>query len=158
MLCVFNIICLYAYYNFKCFIIKEFFTACVIHSLEYIHSQNIIHRDIKPENLVLDKRGYLRITDFGIAREYAKDNFNDNSGTPGYMAPEVMCSYNHSYSVDFFALGVILFEMIQGKRPYIGKTRKEIKEKIISAQAYLKLSNPEYSDDMINFTNLVSNI
>lgn len=53
--------------------------------LEYIHGNGIIHRDIKPENLVFDSRGYLRITDFGIARVWRPDNASDTSGTPGYM-------------------------------------------------------------------------
>lgn len=56
-----------------------------------MHNHNIIHRDIKPENLVLDAKGYVGITDLGIARIWKADNASDTSGTPGYMAPEVMC-------------------------------------------------------------------
>ena len=56
-----------------------------------MQENNIIHRDIKPENLVLDSKGYLRITDLGIARILKPDNSNETSGTPGYMAPEVLC-------------------------------------------------------------------
>lgn len=52
-----------------------------------MHKCNIIHRDIKPENLVLDSRGYIRITDLGIARIYRANNSSDTSGTPGYMSP-----------------------------------------------------------------------
>ena len=59
-------------------------------ALETVHSASIIHRDIKPENLVFDSRGYLHLTDFGIARIWEPENAADNSGTPGYMAPEVM--------------------------------------------------------------------
>ena len=94
--------------------------------LEYIHEKNIIHRDIKPENLVLDEdgklkllsnkhKGYLRITDFGIARMWREDNAADTSGTPGYMAPEVMCRLNHTVSVDYFAVGVMAFECMFGR-------------------------------------------
>jgi len=64
--------------------------ACLVQALEAVHEQGIIHRDIKPENLVFDRHGYLRLTDFGIAREWLPENSNENSGTPGYMAPEVM--------------------------------------------------------------------
>lgn len=77
----------------------EFFVACVVVGLEYLHLNNIIHRDIKPENLVLDNKGlckysiinyffmkgYVRITDLGIARILKPENSSDTSGTPGYM-------------------------------------------------------------------------
>lgn len=69
----------------------KFFVACMIMSLEYLHKNHILHRDIKPENLVFDETGYLRITDLGIARILNPENAKDTSGTPGYMAPEVMC-------------------------------------------------------------------
>ena len=69
----------------------EFLIVNIIIGLEYIHQNGILHRDIKPENLVLDEQGYVRITDFGISRYWRPDNSSDTSGTPGYMAPEVMC-------------------------------------------------------------------
>ena len=69
----------------------KFFIANMVAALEFVHSKNIIHRDIKPENLVFDSDGYLRTTDFGIARVLRPENHQDTSGTPGYMAPEVMC-------------------------------------------------------------------
>lgn len=87
-----------------------------------------MHRDIKPENIVLDDKGYLRITDFGIARSFKKENNAETSGTPGYMAPEVMFRQNHTRSVDYYALGVILYECLMGHRPYSGKSRQEIRE------------------------------
>jgi serine/threonine protein kinase len=59
--------------------------------------------------------GYLRITDFGIARVWREDNAQDTSGTPGYMAPEVMCRQNHTTSVDFFAVGVMAYECMFGR-------------------------------------------
>ena len=69
---------------------------------------------------MFDKDGYLRLTDFGIARYYKEENFMENSGTPGYMAPEVMFRQNHSYTADYFAVGVLAYEMIMGRRPYVG--------------------------------------
>lgn len=68
----------------------EFITCCIISSLEEIHKHNILHRDLKPENLIFDKDGYLHLTDFGIARYYKADNRDQTSGTPGYMAPEIL--------------------------------------------------------------------
>lgn len=59
--------------------------------------------------------GYLRLTDFGIARIWKPDNSADTSGTPGYMAPEVMCRQNHGVAVDYYAVGVIAYECMIGK-------------------------------------------
>ena len=91
--------------------------------MEYIHKKSLIHRDIKPENLVIDIDGYLRITDFGIARCWREQNYQDTSGTPGYMAPEVMNRENHNYLVDYYAVGIIAYECMLGRRPYNGRTR-----------------------------------
>jgi serine/threonine protein kinase len=68
----------------------QFMIACLLEALEATHMSSIIHRDIKPENLVFDDKGYLHLTDFGIARYWEPENYQENSGTPGYMAPEVM--------------------------------------------------------------------
>ena len=116
---------------------SRFFSSCILLALEYIHANNIIHRDIKPENLVLDQKGYVRITDFGVAKKNTRDNSSETSGTPGYMAPEVLCGLNHSFSVDFFALGVIIFEFMNGYRPYLGRNRKEIKEAVLAQQIHV---------------------
>ena len=133
----------------------RFFIACIVYALSYIHKNNVIHRDIKPENLILDDKGYLHITDFGIAKENCSDNSSETSGTPGYMAPEVMRGMGHSFSVDYFAIGVIGYEFMLGKRPYSGKNRKEIKEKMFSYQAKIKRNEiPEgWSSDSRDFIN-----
>ena len=103
--------------------------------------------------------GYLRITDFGVAKLQQKDNSSETSGTPGYMAPEVMCAQNHSYAVDFFALGVLTYEFMLGIRPYLGKSRKEIKELILSKQVQLKKCDIPYdwSEEAGDFINKVFN-
>jgi serine/threonine protein kinase len=138
----------------------KFFVACILLGLDYLHTNNILHRDIKPENLVLAERGYVRITDFGIAKLYQKDNSSETSGTPGYMAPEVMCAQNHTIAVDYFALGVLTYEFMFGVRPYTGKTRKEIKDKIMAKQVQIKRNEiPEgWSTEAADFINRVKNI
>jgi serine/threonine protein kinase len=80
----------------------------------------------------------MRITDLGIARVWNPDNAKDTSGTPGYMAPEVMCRQNHGVAVDYFAVGVIGYECMFGKRPYVGKNRKEIRDHILSKQVQIR--------------------
>lgn len=131
----------------------RFFICCLLAGLQYIHNNRIIHRDIKPENLVFDERGYLFITDFGIARIWVPDNSKDTSGTPGYMAPEVMFRQNHGIAADYFAVGVILFELIMGRRPYLGRDRKEIRDQILSKQAKIMSPPDGWSIDAVDFAN-----
>ena len=118
---------------------SKFIIANIVLSLEYIHNNNVIHRDLKPENLIFDNKGYLKLTDFGIAKIYKKnmDNSYENSGTPGYMAPEVLCNLSHNMCVDYYALGIITFEFMFRRRPYNGKNRREIKEQIMSKQVQI---------------------
>lgn len=120
---------------------SKFFIASILLALEYLHYNNLLHRDLKPENLVFDDNGYLKLTDFGIAKYYKENNSNETSGTPGYMAPEVISGSNHTYAVDYFALGVMCYEFIFGKRPYIGKSRREIREKMLTKQVKLNISD-----------------
>ena len=132
----------------------RFFIACLVHSLSYVHKNNVIHRDIKPENLILDDKGYVHLTDFGIAKENKGDNSSETSGTPGYMAPEVILGVGHSFSVDYYAIGVIGYEFMMGKRPYIGETRREIKEQMFRKQARIDIKvRKEWSKDSIDFIN-----
>ena len=136
----------------------RFFISCLILSLEYIHSNNIIHRDIKPENLVFDEKGYLCLTDFGVAKIIKNEHINDTSGTPGYMAPEVIHGKNHSFPVDFWAIGVIGYELILGRRPYKGKSRKEIKKLLAPTEKDILIEpednkNNRWSKECIDFIN-----
>ena len=133
----------------------RFFISNIIIALEYIHSQKIIHRDVKPENLILDDNGYLRLTDFGIAVYSKKENMKESNGTAGYVAPEVLLQQGYNYSSDFFALGVIGYEFMQGTRPYYTQNRKQIKDLILVYQPKIKSNEikkgwSENSRDFIN--------
>lgn len=133
----------------------RFFAGCILLGLEFLHTNGVVHRDIKPENLVFDNKGYLSITDFGIARIWVPENAKDTSGTPGYMAPEVMCRQNHGVAVDYFALGVIIYEIMFGVRPYLGKTRKDIRDQILAKQVQIKREEvpPGWSSEAADLVN-----
>ena len=131
----------------------KFFTSCLLLGLEYIHNNNIIHRDIKPENLVCDQNGYIRITDFGIAKTNKGDNSSETSGTPGYMAPEVLLAKNYTFTVDFFAIGVIGYEFMLGKRPYNGNNRKQIKTLVLKTQVKIDKDKVNWSEESVDFIN-----
>ena len=150
----------YWYIQKKIFTEKEckFIVACIILALEYLHTNKIIHRDLKPENILFDKNGYIHITDFGIAKQLEnepEEQVIHVSGSPGYMSPEAMFKEKHSYVSDFFSLGVICYEMMMKKRPYIGKNRQEIKEKMSKEQIQLKNNEiPKgWSSEFVDFIN-----
>jgi serine/threonine protein kinase len=133
----------------------KFFLSNILLSLDYLHSNNILHRDVKPENLIFEKNGYLRLTDFGIAKKLEKNNKEETSGTPGYMSPEVLFGQNHNYAVDYFAIGVILYEIMFGHRPYLGTNRKNLKQEIFNKQIHIKKDDiPQgWSIDSADFAN-----
>ena len=150
----------YWYIQKKIFNEKEckFIVSCIILALEYLHHNKIIHRDLKPENILYDKNGYIHIADFGIAKQLdnePEEKIIHVSGSPGYMAPETIFKEKHSYVSDFFSLGVVCYEMMLKKRPYIGKNRQEIKEKMSKEQVQIKQNQiPKgWSHEIADFIN-----
>lgn len=97
--------------------VAKFYAAEVTLALEYLHAQNIIYRDLKPENLLLDRHGHVKITDFGFAKDVPDITWT-LCGTPDYLAPEVVASKGYNKSVDWWSLGILIFEMLCGFTPF----------------------------------------
>lgn len=97
--------------------VAKFYAAEVTLALDYLHSHEIIYRDLKPENLLLDRHGHLKITDFGFAKEVPDITWT-LCGTPDYLAPEVVSSKGYNKSVDWWSLGILIFEMLCGFTPF----------------------------------------
>lgn len=100
-------------------------------ALDYIHSSNIIYRDLKPENLVLDREGHCILTDFGLAKRNVVDMTHTFCGTPEYMAPELITKQGHTKAVDWWSLGVFLYEMVAGLPPFYSQNVNEMYELIL---------------------------
>ena len=94
-----------------------FYTAEIVCALGYLHSLGIIYRDIKLENLLLDREGHLKIADFGFAKRVSDKTWT-LCGTPEYIAPEIILNTGYGMSVDWWALGVLVFEMVVGYPPF----------------------------------------
>lgn len=90
-----------------------FYIAEITLALEYLHSHQIAYRDLKPENLLISSEGHMRITDFGFAKKI-EDRSYTLCGTPEYLAPEIILGQGHHQGVDWWALGVLMFEMLSG--------------------------------------------
>jgi len=96
----------------------RFYAACVISAFEHMHSKDIIFRDLKPENLLLDSEGYLKVTDFGFAKKIASGKTWTLCGTPEYLSPEIVGNKGHGKGVDWWTVGILIFEMLSGFTPF----------------------------------------
>ncbi|KAI5124331.1 hypothetical protein M0805_008938 [Coniferiporia weirii] len=115
--------------------VTRFYLATIVLALKYLHSFNIVYRDLKPENLLLDSRGYLRLTDFGFAK-IVEDRTWTLCGTPEYLAPEIIQSDGHGKAADWWACGILCYEMLVGYPPFFDESAYGIYEKILRGRIY----------------------
>ena len=94
-----------------------FYASHIVLVFEHLHSKNIIYRDLKPENVLIGTDGYLKLTDFGFAKQIENRTFT-LCGTPEYLAPEILQNQGHGKPVDWWTLGVLIYEMIAGIDPF----------------------------------------
>jgi len=125
----------------------RFYAGCVVLCIEYVHGLGVAYRDLKPENLLLDSRGYLKMIDFGFAKyiPFKKgDSVQHKSftlcGTPDYLSPELVLSKGHDKSVDYWALGCLIYELICGQTPFQHNYQPEVFKNIINSKRSLHFS------------------
>ncbi|XP_058570320.1 cAMP-dependent protein kinase catalytic subunit PRKX [Neofelis nebulosa] len=118
-----------------------FYSAEIVCAIEYLHSKEIVYRDLKPENILLDRDGHIKLTDFGFAKKLVDKTWT-LCGTPEYLAPEVIQSKGHGRAVDWWALGILIFEMHSGFPPFFDDNPFGIYQKILAG----KIDFPRHLD------------
>lgn len=104
----------------------KFYISETILALEYLHGKGVVYRDIKPENILIDAEGHVKLTDFGLSKSDLQRNNNMTDsfcGTTEYLAPEIIKDKQYGYSVDWYSLGLVMYEMMTGQNPF--KTQRE---------------------------------
>jgi serine/threonine protein kinase len=112
----------------------KFYIAHIITIFEYLHGKNIIYRDLKPENILINKNGYLKLTDFGFAKYLDNEKTYTLCGTPEYLAPEIILNKGHGKPVDWWTMGILLYEMLVGIDPFSDDDPMKTYQKIIKGK------------------------
>ncbi|CAI9762308.1 unnamed protein product [Fraxinus pennsylvanica] len=112
--------------------LARIYAAEIVSAVSHLHAKGIMHRDLKPENIILDAEGHAMLTDFGLAKQ-SDENTRSYSlcGTVEYMAPEIICCGGHDKAADWWSLGILLYEMLTGKPPFVGGNRHKIQQKVL---------------------------
>jgi len=126
----------------------KFYTGQIVLVLQHLHDKNIVYRDLKPENLLIASNGYLKITDFGFAKLLTEDTWT-LCGTPEYLAPEIIQSKGHGLPVDWWALGILMYEMLCGYPPFYDENPFGIYQKILVGKIDFPKYFDEYAKDMV---------
>lgn len=111
----------------------RFYSAEVMLALQYLHKHGVIYRDLKLDNILLDAEGHCKIADFGMCKEGIKGNATTTTfcGTPDYIAPEILKEMDYGASVDWWALGVLMYEMMAGQPPFEAENEDDLFESIL---------------------------
>jgi serine/threonine protein kinase len=126
------------------------YVAMIVLALEHMHRHGIAYRDLKPENLLLNRTGHIKLVDFGFCKHIpflSKSGVSQYRtytlcGTPDYIAPEVILTQGHDKSVDYWSLGIMVYEMLSRRTPFSARSQRIMFERIVHSNKFLRFPQP----------------
>ena len=141
--------------------VAKFYAAQICMAIGYLHSKNIMLRSLKLEDTLVDENGYLKVIDYGLAKILKEDQLSKTfCGTPEYLAPEIVKHEGHNFAVDWWALGILIYEMVIGVTPFYSRERKLLLAKIKTAKVVFPDKTKykiDYSEDLVDIVQKLLN-
>eukprot|EP01062_Namystynia_karyoxenos_P069685 TRINITY_DN65160_c0_g1_i1.p1 TRINITY_DN65160_c0_g1~~TRINITY_DN65160_c0_g1_i1.p1 ORF type:complete len:395 (+),score=146.53 TRINITY_DN65160_c0_g1_i1:89-1186(+) len=138
--------------------VAKLYGAEVLLALQYLHQNGIIYRDLKPENILMSADGHPALSDFGLSKDFGEFSLDDVDqrtasfvGSPFYVAPDVLKQKQYTNVIDYWSYGVLLFRMLVGRPPFLGRSMKEVFDNILYQELRFSQSNPidKVAEDII---------
>ncbi len=129
----------------------KFYIVEIILAIEYLHRRKMLYRDLKPSNILVDKKGHIKLTDFGLSKIFKskKDKAYTICGSPHYLAPEILTNKGYDFAVDWWSLGCVLYELLIGSSPFRIRLGESLNEELYNKELLMPDYVTEEAQDLI---------